>query len=912
MGNNAVFYGKKSEQVLAELETGEHGLGKEEAAKRFLEYGPNKLTETKADSPLLIFLRQFQSPLIFVLLVATAIVFATGEEIDGFIILAVLFFNAIIGAVQEGKAQNIFAALKNFIRTDASVIRDEEEYIISDEEVVPGDVILLREGEKISADARLLSVESLQVNEAALTGESNPKFKISDLLDAEDVAVSDQNNMVFKGTSVVSGSGKAVVVATGGDTFIGKIAKKMANIDEELPLKKDIRRLSHFIIVAVLAIAASMFFIGTAYGHPVREVFFTIVAVSVSIIPEGLPIVVTLILATGVWRMGKLNVLVKRLQAVEALGQTDIIALDKTGTITKNELTIKEAYVGGKLFFIEGIGYEPKGEIKSDGKTIEPLNHSELLMAGKIGALCSSAHPAFDEKAGIWKVSGDPTEAATLVLAEKIGFFKSDLEKELMKVDEMPFDYKLKYHAVVYKEKEKNILYAVGAPEEIIAFSEKIWGVSRKSEISSEEKEKLKEVFSAMSAKGLRVVAFASKELGRESRVPEKLFGLDFVGFFGIEDSPRAEVEDAVGKVKSAGIKLVMITGDHKITAEAIAREVGIFSDGDAVIEGVEIDNMSEESLATTLENVSVFARVTPLHKLKIINAYKIAGKTVVMTGDGVNDALSLTSADVGVAMGKIGTEVAKEASDIVLLDDNFGSIVSGVEEGRNIFKTIKKALLYLFSTSLGEVFVIVGAMSLSLPLPILPAQILWLNLVTDGFLVAALGMEPKSKHLLSDRGGKKLNLVDRLMMYRSLFMSLPMAFGTLFLFNQYYPLDMNKAWTISLTTLAVFQWLNAWNCRSRVKSVLFDNPFSNKYLVAGLAVVFSLQLLAVYAPFMQRVLRTVPLNVQDWVLVVLVASSVLVVEETRKAFVGYSLKNSQIRDEALIGKHSRDTIQKL
>ncbi len=879
------YCGKNINEVIGELKTSEHGLEKGEVKNRLLKYGANKLPEAEADSLTVIFLRQFQSPLIFILLLATVVVFLTGENTDGFVILFVLFFNAIVGTIQEGKAQNIFASLKNFIKTNASVFRNGEEYIIPDEEVVPGDIIILREGEKVPADARIIFSESLQTDESALTGESNPKFKTSETIKKTDVPISDQKNMVFKGTSIVAGSGKAVVIATGINTVIGNIAKKIATIDEELPLKKDIRRLSRFIIVAVFAIAFVLLEIGVFYGHNLKEIFSTIVAVSVSVIPEGLPIVVTLVLATGVFRMGKRNVLVKRLQAVEALGQTDIIAVDKTGTITKNELVVKEAYVGGKLFSVKGIGYEPKGEFELDGKTIEPLNHSELLMLGKIGALCSSAHLAFDEFSKVWKISGDPTEAATLVFSEKMGFQKSDLEKEFAKIEERSFDYQLKYHAVLHEENNEHLLSIVGAPEEILDISEKLWTSSRAIAFSSEEKEKLKDIFARMSEKGLRVVALGMKKLKKEERIPEKLFDIEFVGFLGIEDSTRMEVGEAVNKVASANIKLVMITGDHKVTARAIAKEAGIWKRGDEIIEGKEIEQMTEEELAKRLEDVSVFARVTPFHKLKIINAYKLAGKTVAMTGDGVNDALSLTSADVGVSMGKIGTEVAKEASDIVLLDDNFGSIVSGVEEGRNIFKTIKRVILYLFSTSLGEVLTIIGAILLGFPLPILAAQILWLNLVTDGFLDVALAMEPKGNDLLKKRKffqGKD-SLVDWLMVFRMIVMALPMAIGTLYLFSQNYETDLRKAWTISLSTLAIFQWFNAWNCRSQTKSIFASDLFSNKFLIGATGIVIGLQLLAVYNPFFQKVLRTVPLSGKEWLIITSVAFSVILVEESRK-----------------------------
>ncbi|MDP1883889.1 MAG: HAD-IC family P-type ATPase, partial [Candidatus Moranbacteria bacterium] len=398
------------------------------------------------------------------------------------------------------------------------------------------------------------------------------------------------------------------------------------------------------------------------------------------------------------------------------------------------------------------------------------------------------------------------------------------------------------------------------------------------------KKEELKGIFLKMSERGLRVVALGMKKMEKEKRIPEKLSEIEFVGFLGIEDSPRIEVREAVNNEETADIRLVMITGYNKITARAIAKEVGIWKMGDVLLEGKDIDKMTEQELSGRLENVSVFSRVTPLHKLKIINAYKLAGKTIAMTGDGVNDALSLTSADVGVAMGKIGTEVAKEASDIILLDDNFGSIVSGVEEGKNIYKTIKRVILYLFSTGLGEVLTIIGAILLGFPLPILAVQILWLNLVTDGFLDMALAMEPKGNNLLGRKFSQRnAGFVDGTMVFRMLVMALPMAIGTLYLFSQNYATDLQRAWTISLTTLAVFQWFNAWNCRSQIKSIFAANPFSNKFLVGATGVVIGLQLLAVYNPFFQKVLRTVPLDGKDWIAIVAIAFSIIIVEEFRK-----------------------------
>lgn len=888
---NNKYYNQKVDEVLNLFDSREHGLKKQEVEKRILEFGLNKLPETKSDSLLKIFFRQFQSSLIFILLLATLVVFLLGENIEGIVILAVLLFNALIGTIQEGKSQKIFLALKKFSKTSASVIRGAQEYVISDEEVVPGDIIMVREGEKIPADARIIFSNSLQVDEAAFTGESNPKFKNSKTIKKTELSISEQDNMVFKGTAVVSGYAKALVVKTGANTFLGGIAKKIIKIEEDLPIKKDIKKLSKFIIVVVFLASLLMFAVSLNQGQPIKEIFLTVVAMAVSIIPEGLPIVVTLVLATGVWRMGKKNVLIKKMQAVEALGKIKVLALDKTGTVTKNQLTVKKIYTTGKTFTVKGIGYEPKGEIRLKSKIIEPLNHPELLLIGKIGILCSDASLFFDNKAKNWKISGDPTEAATLVLGEKLGFNKGDLEQDLQKIDEQVFDYKLKYHATLHKDEKVNFMSVVGAPEEILKLSSRIWNLKKSSKLTTFQKNKLQKIFLKMSAKGLRVLALAKRELKQKNKISDQINNLEFVGFLGIEDSLKLEVNEAIDEIKKAGIEPVMITGDHKITAQAIAKQAGIFNRKSFVLEGQDVENLTEKQLARKLKKVHVFARVTPLHKLKIINAYKIANKTVAMTGDGVNDALSLTSADVGVAMGKIGTEVAKEASDIVILDDNIGSIVAGIEEGKNILKTIKRVVLYLFSTSFGEFLTILIAVLIGWPLPILATQILWLNLVTDGFLDIALAMEPKRKGLKLNRKMKE-NIIDKLMLFRIGLMGTVMAIGTLFLFGQYFKEDLTKAWTISLTTLAVFQWFNAWNCRSRVHSIFKMNPFSNKFLIGATGLVISLQILIIYNPFFQTIFKTTALEIKDWFLIISGALFVVLIEEIRKFIIRIKFLN--------------------
>lgn len=891
MQNN--WHTKKISDILQTLHTSERGLNRDEVSIRLKEHGYNKLPEGKANSLLVIFLHQFQSSLIYILLVASAVVFFMGEIVDGSIILAVLLFNAIVGTVQEGKAQNTLLALKRFVETKATVLRDGKELIISDNEIVPGDIIMLSEGEKVPADARIIFSNSLKADEASMTGESMPVQKNDETLKVESLLAVDQKNMVFKGTNIVSGNGKAIVVETGSNTVIGKIAKQIATINTEIPLKANIRYLSRLIIFTVASISAFLFSFGLILGKPVIEMFTAVVSLAVSIIPEGLPIVVTLILATGVWRMSKRNALVKKLQAVEALGQARIIAVDKTGTITKNELVIQKVFVNSNLFEVGGIGYEPRGDIRLNGKLIDAINQPGLAFAGKIASYCASARVMFSDEEKLWRVAGDPTEAAMLVFSQKLGFHKDEIEQETPILAEIPFDYKLKYHAVVHGIDGKKLLTVVGAPEIILKLSTKFWHDGKNHHLSAKEKEELEAIFFRMSQEGLRVIAFAETSDVPNKLKPETINNLTFVGFYGMKDALRPEVADAMQRATLAGIRVVMITGDHKITAQAIAKEAGIYHDGDNVLTGEDIDTLSEKELIGKLATTSVFARVNPDHKLTIIKAFRARGEIVAMTGDGVNDAPSLVAADLGVAMGSIGTEVAKEASDIVLLDDNFGSIISAIEEGRSIYKTIKKVILYLFSTSMGEVFTIAGSLFLGLPLPILAAQIIWLNFVTDGFLDVSLAMEPKEQGLLRGNFERpKKYLVDKSMAKRMILMALPMAIGTLFLFKGNYEAGITKAWTISLTLLAAFQWFNAWNCRSEDKSIFQMNPFSNKFLVGSTLVVIALQLFAVYSPIMNHFLRTTPLNLSDWLMIIPIAMSIVFIEEIRKLYIRRTTTN--------------------
>src|SRR3989344_5911037 len=657
------WHAKSVSEVLEILKSGEHGLTSDEAKRRLDEDGPNILPEPRADSVALIFLRQFQSPLIYILLAAALTVFIMGKEIDGVVIMTVLVLNAVIGSIQEGRARNTILALKKFVETRAVVMRDGKEIIIPDTQVVVGDIILLQEGDKIAADSRIIIARNLKIDESALTGESEAVHKTSETLSNSGLAILEEKNVAFRGTHIVSGNGKAIVVRTGVETVIGKIAKEVATIETEIPLQTNIRYFSRVIIAVALCVSAFLFTFGIFSGQPVREMFAIVVSMLVSVIPEDLPIAITIILATGVWRMSKRNALIKRLQAVEALGQARVIAVDKTGTLTRNEMMVQTVYVDGKTFDIGGVGYEPRGEIKMGKQIVEPPNHPELLLTGKIAAFSASTRVMFLEKTREWKISGDPTEAALFVLAEKLGFNKDDLERESPFISEIPFNYDLKYHATTHKDNEKNFLSVVGAPEIILEQCNKIWREGIEHVLSKKTRDELTVIFSDISRKGLRVLGFASGTNAERDLNEEDIKNLTFIGFLGLRDALRPEAREATKRASSAGIKVVMITGDHKVTAEAIAKEALIYKTGDISLTGLEIDALSDIELKELLSKTSVFARVTPEHKLRIINLYKSRGEIVAMTGDGVNDAPSLVAADLGVAMGKVGTEVAKEAS---------------------------------------------------------------------------------------------------------------------------------------------------------------------------------------------------------------------------------------------------------
>ncbi len=891
------FYRKSYEDVIKEFNSDiDSGLNADEVMLRLKKHGPNKLLEVKPDSHFVIFLRQFKSPLIYLLVIASIVLLYLDDVVDALIIVFILLFNAFLGTLQEGKAQNAIEALKKLATSEAVVIRDGKEIVIEDKDLVPGDVIILQDGDKVPADARVIHTSNFKVSESALTGESEPVPKTNKTFDEEGLASSDQRNMVFKGTYVVSGNAKVIVVSTGLDTVVGGISAQLVTIDTDVPLKRKIKNLSKLIIALIFVTAVAVFNLGLIFGHDVNDMILVVIAIVVSSIPEGLPVVITLVLATGVWRMSKRNALVKRLQAVEALGQAKVIAVDKTGTITRNELMVGEIYINRRNVTVTGVGYEEEGEILIEGKEgYESGRDIVLQRLIEVAAITSDARVRYNPEDKTWHVSGDPTEAAMKVLAQKAGIFKDELEKNSPRIFEIPFDSGNKFHAVINRGEGGNTLSVVGAPEVVLSRSGYIFENDEIRPLNKEDRDKIEIMINEMSERGLRVLGVSFADGVGEAIEEDEITQTVFAGLVAMSDVKRRNVIESVRRVHEAGVRLVMITGDHKVTARAIARQVGIYSEGDRIILGSELDSMSCEELTEVLPDTTVFARVNPQHKLKIIEGYRSMGQIVAMTGDGVNDALSLVSADLGVAMGKIGTEVAKEASDIILLDDNFGSIISAMEEGRAIYRRIKRVILYLFSTSLGEVMTITAAILIGFPLPLLAAQIIWLNVVTDGILVAPLSMDPKEKNILKRHFSKpKKWVIDGMMAFRMIMMGSIMAVVTLFLFYHYLPPSyqieglvdeelMRKPWTISLTMLAVFQWYNVFNVRSDLSSVFSPKLFSNKWLLMAFVLAVLLQMAIVYVPFLQDIFRTTAISLFDWVIILSFGLTIVLAEEIRK-----------------------------
>jgi len=859
------YYKKAPKEVLEELGSSKRGLSEAEAKRRLEQYGLNEIKEEKRVSPFKIFISQFRSFMVGILIIAILISLAIGHLLDASVIAAILVINAVLGFIQEYKAEKAIEALKKLVTIEARVVRNGIEQIIDAKYLVPGDVIILEEGMKVPADARLLEEHELETQEAALTGESVP-VKKTIMTYHETLPIADQHNMVFSGTIITRGRGKAVVTSTGMQTEIGKIARMIQTKETKLtPLQVKLKKLGEFLGIGALVICGLVFLMGVLAGINKFTMFMTAISLAVAAIPEGLPAVVTISLALGIQRMVKKNALIRKLPSVETLGSVTVICTDKTGTLTHNEMTVRKIWMNGKEYSVSGRGYKPIGKFYFNGKEIKPKEIELILM---IGTLCNNARLQ-DEK-----VIGDPTEGALIVSAAKAGFVKEELELKYPRVAEIEFSSERKRMSTVHKVGKKKILYCKGAPEVLLELCNRVYINGRVERLTRQLKRKILAVNERFAKQALRVLGFAYND-----RLEEK--DMVFVGLQGMIDPPRKEAKIAVQRCKEAGIKVIMLTGDYKLTAEAIAKELGIRG---KAVDGKELDRI--EDLANVVEEIAIYARIDPRHKVKILEALKMKGHIVAMTGDGVNDAPALKKADIGIAMGVTGTDVAKEASDMILLDDNFASIVKAVEEGRIIYENIRKFVMYLLSSNLGEICTLFFALLFGMPLPVVALQILWINLVTDGLPALALSVDPGDPEIMKrlPRDPEENIIMKRHILFM-IMVGLTMMAGTLIAFKLYADKSIDYARTMAFNVLVMFQMFNVLNCRSDKESVFKIGVFRNKYLIGAIFFSVFMQFVLIYTP-LAGFFKAVAISSKDWIYVFLISASILLIGEIIKGLM--------------------------
>ncbi len=874
-------------ESLRTLEAGMAGLTDEGARDRLVQYGPNELTGKKKTPAIMVFLRQFLSPLIYVLLVAAVISIIVGHFIDAGVIMGVLLLNAVIGFIQETRAEKAMEALIQMAAPRARVRRGGKVQLIPAREMVPGDVLLLETGDRVPADARLVEVSNLKVNEAMLTGESMPVDKCTDIMLAE-APMAERKNMVHMGTIVTYGRANAVVVRTGMLTDIGQIADAIQEIKpERTPLQKNISKLSRYIIVLFLGVCGLLVVVGLLKGIEWLEIFLLAVAAAVSAIPEGLPAVVTVVLAVGMRTMARRNAVIRKLVAVETLGAATVICSDKTGTLTLNQMTVQRLYVDGRWLEVTGEGYLPKGEFRRDGQVVRAESEPALTTLLRIGVLCNDALLTGENEA-CCDIFGDPTEGALLVVAGKAGMNKEQMAKTFPRFDEIPFQSEKQYMATLHPRDGGRVVYVKGAVERLLSLSRYYLKEDKAMPLTEADTSAILEANTAMAEQATRVMAMDDVNLPpdiRELRHQDLRGELVFVGLAGMADPPRDETREAVRLCQQAGIRVVMITGDHKVTAEAIARRLNL--PAWKAVTGAELKDMSDRELSERIENISVFARIEPLHKLRIVNALRSRGHVVAMTGDGVNDAPALKAADIGIAMGITGTDVAKESSDMILADDNFTSVVAAVEEGRVIFNRLRNVIYMLLSTNLGQLSALILAIIFVGKAPLLPVQILWINLVSDTSAAIPVGLEAKSgDELKQPPRHPKVGIIFPGMLLRIAFQAIPMSLGIFLIFYwAQLRVSLEEARTIAFSSMAIFAWFKAFNARSDEYTIFKLGVFSNRWLLMSISVAVALQMAVIYVPFLQVAFGTVPLGLDKWGIALLAGGSLFVIEELRKVF---------------------------
>jgi len=860
--------------LTAQLETGPDGLSSITAAERLEQSGPNQLEEAPPASPWALLLHQFRSPLIYILLLAAAITLILGEYIDSAVIWAVLLLNAVIGFTQERQAEISIRSLMRLVSPQARVIRDRRELDVESRDLVPGDLVLLESGVRVPADLRLISAATLFVDESLLTGESDTVLKQADLL-PDSTVLAERTNMVFAGTVVTSGRARGYVVETGADTVLGSIASDVRSEERpETPLQQRLNRFARVIAYATGVAALLAFAIGLARGQDVTEIFTTVVAMAVAAVPEALPVVATITLAVSVRRMAGRNAVIRRLPAVETLGSTTVIGSDKTGTLTENRMTVRNIWAGGEVYDLNG---ESATQASVDGD--DPL--SLTLLAG---VLANEAR--ISSGAEGYSATGDPTEVALLVAAERLGLETDDARAHYRLQAEIPFESERQFSGAICRVNGREDQFVKGAPERVLAMCDTIL---TSEGIAPLDPEQVSTVSAEFAGRGLRVLGMAyAPDLPANLPLDDTLDpqGLVFLGLQGLLDPPREGVQESIEACRNAGIRVLMITGDHAGTARAIGRDLGIASEESRVLSGDELTSMSDADLRSAVLDVDVYARATPQDKLRVVQALQGHNQVVAVTGDGVNDAPALRAADIGVAMGRAGTDIAREASDMVLTDDNFVSISAAVEEGRVAFENLRKVTFFLISTGAAVILTILTTLVLDWPLPYVAAQILWLNLVTNGLQDVALAFEPGEKGLMNRKPRPvEEGILSRLLWERLVVAGIVMGAGTLFLFDwalaEYG--SLGQAQTIALTTMVLFQAFQVGNARSSTRSVFRISPFSNPFLFVATTAALSIHFAALYFPPAQFVLRVEPIPLEAWLRIVLVASTIIVAMELHK-----------------------------
>ncbi|MBI4176169.1 MAG: cation-translocating P-type ATPase [Candidatus Aenigmarchaeota archaeon] len=889
------------EDALGKLGSTPKGLSQPEAERRLLQYGFNELQQEKPKSKIRIFIEQFRELLVIILIAAAVISFAVGEFIDAAVIIVIVILDGILGFVQEYRAEKAIEALKKLTSPETIVIRDGKEQKILSKQLVPGDIVALEEGSRVPADLRLIEVVSLKIDESSLTGESFPVEKKPDVF-SEDTPLADRKNLAFMSSIVTFGRGKGVVIGTGMHTEIGRIAHLIqSTVDEPTPLQKKLAVFGKHLTYIILGIIAIVIALGILRGNPIIDMFIAGIALAVAAIPEGLPAIVTITLALGLQKLTKRNAIVRKLPAVETLGSVSVICSDKTGTLTKDEMTITRIYCNSQKILVTGKGYETHGSFYQDKKIMDAANDRQLRMLLSYGTLCNNA------KLDGSTLIGDPTEGAIVVAASKAGITRELIESQYPRIGEVPFSSERKMMTTVHKSGKSFLVCSKGAPEIMLEKCDRIYDSGKVQKLTPALTKKMLDLNLEMTGRALRVLAVTYNETPERPKEPEE--GLIFLGLVGMIDPPREGVKEEIARCREAGIKAVMITGDHKNTAVAVAKQIGMIQDGsDSVLTGAELEKISEDELVKMVEDIHVYARVNPEQKVKILSAFKKRNHIVAMTGDGVNDAPALKRADIGVAMGIKGTDVAKEASDMVLADDNFASIVAAVEGGRHIYDNINKFIRYLLTSNTGEVLIIFLGMLLGMPLPLVAIQLLWVNLVTDGLPALALGVDPAGRDIMKrPPRNPKEHILSRDMAIAIVMIAGMMAAGVLWIF---YTTLVDQGWTpgtpiflsgpnqspdwlihaykyaltMSFTAVVVFEMFNVFNHRN-LKGTLIaaGGPLANRKLVLAVLISFGLQLIVIYIPALDAIFETVELSLNDWIKILSVSFAALVVFQMKQ-----------------------------